>query len=160
MASPVETEPWRWGCGGICRTTKQGAHVECAFCTRKFHLVCLPHICPASEIPEPHALYVCHAGCRQAFQAGADKRVYCKQKGCPHIKGFANVRALRVHVKHVHEGLRHACALCGEHYTTKVNRDDHQSKCAVSLTGVLQRRREAVVAELEEAEMESRFGDN
>ena len=41
-----------------------------------------------------------------------------------------------------------------------MNRDDHQSKCAVSLTGVLQRRREAVVAELEEAEMESRFGDN
>jgi hypothetical protein len=108
MASPVETEPWRWGCGGICRTTKQGAHVECAFCTRKFHLVCLPHICPASEISEPHALYVCHAGCRQAFQAGADKRVHCKQKDCPHIKGFANVRALRVHVKHAHEGLRHA----------------------------------------------------
>ena len=150
MASAVETEPWTWGCGGVCNATKQGSHVLCVFCRRKFHLACLPRMCPASELPELSALCVCHAGCLSAYRAGADKRVYCRVEGCPHTKGFAHPNASRVHAKNAHEGFRHACAACGRGFTSKLNCDAHRLECAAKVTGALRNQRELVVAELQD----------
>jgi hypothetical protein len=149
MASANETEPWTWGCGGVCKATKQGAHVACAFCARKFHIVCLPRLCPSPELPSPSSFYICHAGCLAAYRAGADKRVYCKVDGCDHTKGFANAKALRVHIKTAHEHVTYPCSLCDQPFTSKANCDSHRVNCVRNLTSALQRQRELVLSELQ-----------
>jgi hypothetical protein len=115
----------------------------------KFHIVCLPRLCPSPELPSPSSFYICHAGCLAAYRAGADKRVHCKVDGCDHTKGFANAKALRVHIKTAHEHVTYPCSLCDQPFTSKANCDSHRVNCVRNLTSALQRQRELVLSELQ-----------